>query len=322
MKPNLVYIFVGEEDLLKEEALSKLKKECFPSEDENFFSFNYISFDGKTSTSLQVVNEAQQLPFISNMRMIVVQQSSGLLNDTLMDYIQNPSPTTCLVLFVNKLDKRLSKYKILNKHAEIVEFSQLDNKTITNWIQKYISQASKNITPDNALLIADSLENNLRNVRQELDKLITYVGEKPSITEEDIKLMITENKLNGSFELTDAIQNKDSGRALNIVNNLLSQGKSIPEVTGLMRWMLTRLWKGKEIIESGDVNSLSRKLRIPGFFVSKFVNQANKFSTKEIKEGILKLFSLEKLMRTYSIPQKLILELFIVELTKQKTSAI
>lgn len=311
-----VYLFIGEEELLKEEALNKLKKQCLPSDNESSFAFNYISFDGESVTSKQVIAEAQQLPFMSAKRLIIVKDAGHLIDETLLDYIQNPVDTACLALLMRKIDKRLSSYKILKDNAKIVEFSHLRQEDLVEWIQNYVSKHGKSISYNDTVYITNILENNLSGILQELEKLIAYIGSRSNITVKDINLNVSENKIKNSFELTDAIQRKNASLAIGLVNNLLNQGKSLPEIIGLVRWMLTRLWQGKDLIKENRRKDISKELRIPYFFIAKFTDQAERFTIPELKKGLNTLLNMEKLMRTYSVPPHLLLECLVIQLSQ------
>lgn len=314
-----VYILLGEENFLKENALLKITNKCFPHENDASVSFNYLSLDGKTATSSQVTSECQQLPFLGDTRLIVIKDADKIIDDTLIEYIKNPLKTTCLILLIRKIDKRLGIYKILGKYGEILEFDFPNENEIAEWIQKQVKLNKKNISSGDASLLSGILNNNLTGIKHELDKIITYVGEKDTITFNDIASIISENRITDSFALTESIQNKDKFSAISLVNKLLDQGNAIQQIIGTIRWMLTRLWMGKELIENGDRHDLSRELRIPNYFLNKFIQQAGRFTFEELKSGLITIFQLEKTIRTYKIPQNLALELLVIQLT-QKTS--
>lgn len=301
----MIYVLLGEEELLKESALVKIKHKHFPTENH----FNYVSIDGENASSTQVIDECHQLPFMSDIRLIVVKDAEKVIDDRLLEYIQNPVKTTCLVLLIRKIDKRLSIYRTLEKHAETQEFDHPDEKEIANWIENYIRTKKKRISTTDASYIADILENNLTGIAQELDKLITFIGERNIITENDIETIISSNKLRDSFNLTEAIQNKDTSSAIKLVNDLLSQGNSAQQIIGTIRWMLTRLWQVKE--------GSTKELHIPSYYLSKFIKQAQRFGIEELKDGLIKLLQIEKLMRTYTIEERLVLELLVVQLTEK-----
>lgn len=309
-----VYILLGEEDLLKESALSNIKKKCFPVENQTVLSFNYLSTDGKSATSSQIIEECQQLPIMSNTRLIVVKDAERIIDDRLLQYAQNPTETTCLVLILRKMDKRLGIYKTLEKYAEIQEFEHPSEKDVISWIQHYIRAKKKNISSSDASYIADILENNLTGIVQDLEKLITYVGNRENITEKDIETILSENKLWDSFALTEQIQNKNTSGAIKLVNELLDQGNSVQQILGTIRWMLTRLWQVKD----GNV----KELRIHPYFLGKLIKQAEKFNITELKEGLIKLLAIEKLIRTYAVPDNLVLELLAIQLTEKTTALV
>lgn len=301
MVGNVVHILIGEEDLLKEIALSKIRKKYLGSEN---LPFNYLVLDGKSTTSSQIINECQQLPFMADTRLVVVKDADSIIDEKLIEYIQAPVETTCLVLLVHKIDKRLGIYRVLEKYTQIEEFDYLDKKGIIEWIQNYIRTNKKHISAIDAGYITDIMENNLTGIKHELDKLITYIDQRENITRNDIETMVSKNRLKDSFALTEAIQNKDTSGAIKLINELLEQGNSIQQIIGAIRWALTRLWQIKE----GDISD------IPQYFLNKLINQAKGFTKEELKRGLVSLLALEKLMRTYTLPEYLLLELVAIQL--------
>ncbi len=318
MKIEPVYAFIGEEKLLRERALEKLKKQCFPQQAEEAFDFNYTTLDGQTTSGSQLISEAQQLPFLTERRMVVVKNAKHILDDTLVAYLDNPNPSTCLVLLIDKTDKRLTVYKSLKKKAALIEFDHLSTKELINWIIDYLKKTGKRISHNDAAAIAGSLENNLTGIKQELDKLATYSGQRTTITGADIQLLVVSNKLHDSFDLTNALQAKDTTRALTLANALLDQGKNLPDIIGLLRWLITRLWQGKDILTKRGRQAVSKELRIPPFFLGRFVEQAEKFSVGELRKNLSRLLDLELTMRTHSLPPRLLLELLIFQLVTHK----
>lgn len=318
MKIEPVYAFIGEEKLLRKRALEKLTKQCFPHQAKGTFDFNYITLDGQTASGSQIISEAQQLPFLADRRMVVVKNAKHILDDSLVSYLDNPNPSTCLVLLIDKTDKRLTVYKSLKKKAAVIEFNQLDTKELISWITDYLKTAGKRISHNDTATIAGSMESDLTGIKQELDKLITYTGKRTTITTDDIQLLVVSNKQHDSFDLTNALQAKDTARAINLANALLNQGKALPDIIGLLRWLFTRLWQGKDILAQRGRQAVSKELRIPPFFLGRFIEQAEKFSVQELRRNLSRLLDLELTIRTYTLPPRLLLELIIFQLVAKE----
>lgn len=316
-----VVVLLGEETLLKETAIKDIKGQCFnKAADPSSVSFNLSVLDGRTTLSSSIINECNQMPFMGERRLVIVKDADKILDEKLLEYINNPSPSTCLVLVINKLDKRLSAYKSIKEHAEIQEFDHPDEKILSSWIQNYVKSQKKNISAFDASTIASALENNLSGIKQELDKIITYIADRDTITNKDISILISQNKTSDSFDLTDAIQDKNTGKAIALVDKLIYQGDAFPQITGTLRWMLTRVWTGKDLIKDGDNESISKELRVHPYYLNKFITQVNKFTIADLKGGIIKLLEAEKNMRSFSLPHRLLLELLIVQLTEKTTA--
>jgi len=219
------YLFEGEENYLKEEALGKLKEKIIPPQ---YINFNYEIFFGKDSSSTEIIESLWTLPFNGKYRLIVVKEADKLKEkdkEALRKYLDNQVNTSCLVCMGEKFDKRKKFYRAFLKRGKIVSFYPLWNNEVIEWIKRKVEKEGKKISPRAILYLKDKIGNDLYSLTKEIEKLVIFVHPETTIKEEDIQEITREGKEKGVFDLTRAFREKNLMLSLSILSELLERGE-------------------------------------------------------------------------------------------------
>ena len=116
------YLLYGSEDYLKKLYRDKLKNAIL-NDDSNM---NYSYFEGKDVEPRKVFEVAQTLPFFSDKRLIII-ENSGLFKaqSDLSDLLVNTPESTIIVFVESELDKRNKLYKFVKDHGTISEMNRI-----------------------------------------------------------------------------------------------------------------------------------------------------------------------------------------------------
>ncbi len=93
-----VYLIVGEQDLLLDQAVEALKSSVAEVAD---LDFNLETFEGESASADDIVAACNTLPFVSERRLVIVRGVDKMSKDAaeaLVRYAEDPSPTTILAL--------------------------------------------------------------------------------------------------------------------------------------------------------------------------------------------------------------------------------
>ena len=120
-----LYLFFGEEAFLARHLVRLLEEQLLQG---SLRDFNYALFDGDTVSLEEVINAANTLPVFSEKRLVVVKNAPWFEGtdeeELLLAYLENPSPTTCLVFLAgDQVDARRRPYKILAKNGIVLKTS-------------------------------------------------------------------------------------------------------------------------------------------------------------------------------------------------------
>ncbi len=213
-----VYFLMGEEAYFLDKVADYMQSNLLGEAES---AFDQQVFYGNDVTMNQVVDAARQFPMMAERRVVILREAQLIRQlDSLVSYVENPLPSTVLVLVYRKdLDKRLKLYKALKKTAAIFVSEKLKDYRVKDWILTYVREQGGRIDLRSAEVMAESLGNDLSKVAGEVGKLmLTLPRGQDLITAEHIERHIGISKDFNVFELQDALLSRNVLKANRIVN--------------------------------------------------------------------------------------------------------
>lgn len=309
-----VIFLVGDEEYLKEKALSQLRSSLL---DKSSGELDYKVLHAPDTSANEILNCVSTIPFFSSKRLVVVKDFERLPKEDrakIISYVKNPNQYTCLVVDMKDGDI-LEEDPELMSCAKILRFTDLSDTELSSWISEYVSSRGKNIE-EGALEILQELQGkNLLNLSQELEKLITFVGSRSNISSDDVEAVVGKSVLASAFDITDALSEKDISRAVAIVSDLMTAGKKPYEIIGLLSWHFKRILKAKALISRGMSEfSIGQNLRIPRKNAREFFTQVQALSSERLEEKMKTLLETDMAIKRPKYKPSLVMEMAIIRL--------
>jgi len=120
-----------------------------------------------------------------------------------------------LLVTAGKVDKRRAFYKALEKLGGVEHFAELSLET-PDWIermsdaaQRALNESGKRIDPTTLSDLVTMVGPNLRQLNQELEKLVLFAGDRAQIRGDDLKAVVSRNRQARAFALGDALGARD-----------------------------------------------------------------------------------------------------------------
>ncbi len=316
MKNIPVYLFEGKEEFLKEEALRKFEREFFKN---NLTELNRALFYGDDLDVSTLASELEVFPMLSSKRLIIIRLAemfSLSVQELLVSYINNPSPTTCLVLEAETLNKQKKLYKAISKSGRIIVFKRYYDNQVNKWISQRAGFYDKKILPEATALLKENVGNNLRLLDEAIKKTVLYVGEKKVIGIEDIEEIVGISHVGTVFDLISAIRRRQINDSLKILQELSKEGKETCHgIIALLFWQLKRMGKAKKLLgQRLSPKEIGRQLNIHNFFIEQFINEVKGFSPEKFKNSFEFLLAADTEIKTGIRRPEITLELLIVRL--------
>lgn len=306
-----VYLIYGTEDYLKKLYRDKLRNGILNGEDE----MNYSHYEGKGIDISKVIEMAETLPFFSERRLIVI-ENSGLfkVQNDLADYIKEIPETTHIVFVESEVDKRNRLFKTIKDKGTISEMNGLDAQNLKLWIVGILRDDNKKITNDTLEYFIGKTGTDMDNIRNELEKLICYAYDQDVITIEDIDAVSVTQVTSKIFNMVDAIASKKQTMALDLYYDLLTLKERPMTILFLITRQFNIILQVNELRRLGYNNSvIAQKAGIPPFTVGKYISQGKNFTVEILRGALEYSVEIEHMVKTGRINEKMGVELLIVK---------
>lgn len=249
-----IYIIAGEEDFFVNSTINYAKT-IIP---EELRDFNLSLLYGEDTSIEKLINAVREFPMMAERRVVLVknlQQIQGFQakegQDILLNYLKSPNPTTVLVLTDAKpINKRTALGKFLCKSsASQLYFAsdRVQENQLTQWISDWIkNHHKKSIDFGAAELLWGLSGNDLVQLTAEIDKLVSYVGDKPTISVDVVKQAVGQHKSFTLFEIKDAILATNLDLALSMAKQqmeLFNAAGEIIKLNYLLFSTFTQIWQ-------------------------------------------------------------------------------
>ena len=310
-----VYLLYGEEDYLKRMYRDRLKKAVLGDGDE----MNYSYFEGKDIDFPTLREAAKTLPFFSDHRIIIIENSRWFKNASeLADYLPAMPDTTVMVFVEKEIDKRNKLYKYVNKNGLAVEMTTMTERELKAWVALLLKQSGRKIQESTASYLLEQVDNSMTNIKNELDKLIAYTEGREIITKEDIDAVCSIQVTGRIFQMMDAVASGNQGETLRLYHDLLTLRENPMSILYLLTRHFNVLLQVKGMTGKYDRAEMAKKAGIPPFAVGKYQSQCRRFSGSKIKTMLDSCIETEYQLKRGKIGDKLGVELLLISFAEIK----
>ncbi len=215
-----VYYLCGDESYYIDKICDYIAEHVLQPEERDF---NQTVLFGSDVTASQVVDAARRYPMMSEYQVVIVKEAQNIKNtDALEKYMKQPLKSTVLVMCHKngKIDGRKREYvKAIQQAGVLFESMKMKEYQLPAFIEKYLKERQVSIDPKSSQLIAEAIGSDLSRLTSELEKVLISLPEQdrrvtPQVVEEQIGV----SKDFNSFELRDAIVNRNIFKANQIIN--------------------------------------------------------------------------------------------------------
>lgn len=312
------YLLHGEEPYLKQQYKHKLIQALRAEED----SMNYTRYEGKGIEVRQLIDLCETMPFFSDTRVILIEDSGFFKNKTedFAEYLKTPPGYLRIVFVETEVDKRNRMYKTVKDLGRVVEFGVQDEKTLMRWAAGILGKEGKRIRQADMEMFLARTGTDMGNIRMELDKLIAYTMGRDTITAGDIESICTTQITNKIFDMVRAVTEKNQKRALELYYDLLTLKEPAMRILFLLARQFKQLLETKQLTEEGAAqNEIASRLGVPSFAVRNLQACARSYSTGELMQAVEDFAESEEAVKTGRLEDVLSVELLIVKYSNGKT---
>lgn len=140
-----------------------------------------------------------------------------------------------LIITTDTIDKRKKLYSIILDAGVVIDCSvprgerhadkQLQMAVLKEMKKSILTKSRKNMEPGAFEALYELTGFDLRTFSNNLEKLVTYAGDRKQITCQDVETVLHRTKQDPIFAFTNAVTDKNRGEALFYMNSLLSDAQ-------------------------------------------------------------------------------------------------
>ncbi|CAG0960944.1 DNA polymerase III subunit delta [Geobacteraceae bacterium] len=287
-----LYYFHGDEPYLMERAVKRLMEFVVAPD---FRDFNLDVFYGNECKGDEVASVAQTLPMFAEWRMVLVKRAGDLSQaalEILASCIADPPPTTCLVFVGEKLDQRKKFFLEMKKKGELVECKRPYENQLGAFIREEARGLGKRVEPAAADMLVYLVGNNLGELTTQLEKVALFVGQRETISVEDVRGIVSDTKVESVFDLTNALGERDLGKALRSLATILRDGEAPLMLLAMIARHFRQLWRVRDLMaQKTPQQDMSRLSGVNPYFLKGVMAQARNFTAAELRKVFENLYA-------------------------------
>ena len=304
------YLFEGPEEYIKQQALKNLCAKLLPAGLEEMNLTELQDPDPDT-----LIAAAETLPFMGEKRLVVVRECSLIASgrkaenektvEAITDYLTHIPPSTCIVFYVKgKADGRKKLYTLIKKKNAIVDFSPMNDVECVDWARRTMRRMGKQMDGETAGKLVFTVGRDAALLKQEMDKLASYLDGRETVTAEDIDAICTRSTECTVFQMVDAQVAGNLDQTFALLRDMIRAGEQRMMILAMLLRQYRILYHMRCLIdERTPPNAQAQLLGIPPFSVSRTQQQARRFSREKLREAYDYLMDLEYRIKQGLIPQ-------------------
>lgn len=307
------YLLYGIEDYMR----SSYKKMLIDALMEGSSEMNLSRFEGKQDSFEAIIDAASTLPFFGDHRVVLIDMA-GLFTgaNDLADRLTELPDTTVIVFVEKEADKRTKLYKFVKENGYVCEFTAPTSESMANFIVRYLEKNGKKISKDAFSFFVENCATDMLGVKNELDKLISYTGDRDAVTVEDIGEVCVVQVEGKIFEMTDAIALGDRDRAIRLYMDLIALREKPMGILSMIRRHFMRLLEIHQRRKSGSSDGeIASAMRIPPFAVKKYNSQLKLLGYSKLKRASEFATDIETDFKSGKLTDQIGVEIMIVKLS-------
>ena len=217
----------------------------------------------------------------------------------LLEWLQGDLPKSSVLIFtvrgaVNERSRVVKAIETVGRYRSFdpLEAGQsLNRDPLYKKVSDKFTEYGKQITPRAFSLLRERTGGDMHTVAEAINKIVSFVGDKRQVDEQDVRNMVAQNTFDGIFDLTDAIGKRSIGQALKSLHEVLASRRDPIPVNAMIIRQLRLTLQAKLIAERKGLRPLRSRMPLAEFTKNIFqplAEEMKDFLPKSPTDNILK----------------------------------
>ncbi len=334
----MLYIFHGEDDFSRREALTRLTEGLDAPE---ALATNTSRLDGSDLTFDHLNSIINAMPFLADHRLVIVQGLLGKSNPPerqrsgggaaprrrkwlkesdqwgqLADAVKSMPPSTVLVFEDGALHRDNPLLKALAPGAQVKVFEPLRGAKLQRWVRQRVFDSGGQISEKAVSLLVASFDGSLWRLAGDVEKLTLYAAGR-AIDESDVGKLVAGSQDSNIFALVDAAIEGNRTRAFRQLSVLLADGISAFHILTMIGRQLRLMalaidLRARRVPESEYPKHMGTASR---FAIDKVLIQASTSTLPAITQAYENVLDTDLQLKSTDMSEEIALELLVASLS-------
>jgi DNA polymerase III subunit delta len=234
-----------------------------------------------------------------------------------VDYLEDPSPGSDLILLGKKLGARERLLSAVKKSGEVHNFEQPKGKALVRWVVGHAKKLGLDLPDDVAEDLTVRCSGDKMRLLQETEKLSLYVGDGTA-THDDVAALCPPDVQSNIFAFVDSLAAGERDRALILLEDLINTGEPPLRLTFMIRRQFQLVARARALLERGTPQKeVASQLKVPPFVARKLEEQGRKLDDRDLDHALALIQDLESGLKGGSgLSDELQVEMTVLKLSE------
>ena len=255
----------------------------------------------------RLVDEASALSLVGGSRVVVVEVDGGDPSEAIKRYLEKVEGGSLIIIRAGDLKPASPLRKLIekNKYTALMPTYLENNSSLHDIVVSTLLKAKISADKGSIQYLVDNLGSDRNITRSELEKLITYLGEKKQLKLEDALSVVGDS---AAFSIEQIVFAAADGNASELDRKLGQAFKEGQAPVRILRATIShykKLYLAAAHIESGKPAKqalASIKPKIMFFLEKQFIAQLGKWDREKLQKALLLLHTAEQECKTTGFP--------------------
>ena len=331
-KYNNIYVLFGDEKFLVKHYTTQLIKKVAGDTPDEFAFHEFTKEVDLQSLSVAIGTVAFTAPF--NCVVVYDMDVNKLTKedyDAFKSVVLGVPDTTVVIFAYPTLDTnaktgetgKKSKFKpfcdaVVKAQGEVYELNQRDAVALEHQLAAWADKRGKKLSLPTASKIIYYCGTNLSTLRNEMDKLIAFIGDREEITVSDAEKVVVKKLEARIFDLMDFVILGNIEKAYSLLYKLFELKEDPRTVVRLLGNSYVDIYRARVTSESGgDMKDTADFFKYGNrtWVLTKSKSKAQRLSTNAIRRSMAEILDLSARLNTVSLNEEAEVEKLIAKLT-------
>jgi DNA polymerase III subunit delta len=279
-----VYLLLGDDEERKTRGVEKLRKDRAAE-----------TYDAAETGPETIVSACNSYSLFGDGPFVLVRNLdawNASQKAKIVDYLENPSPEADLLMLGEKLGAREKLLAAVKKTGEVHDFKQPTGRALAKWAIGYAKKQGLELPEDVAGELVTRCSDDKMRVMGEIEKLALYA--EGIATLEDVEALVPPDLQSNIFKFVDALSAGERGKALELLEALLSTNEPPLRILYMIRRQFRLLARARSLFEDDASRSeVASTLKVPPFVAKKLEEQSS-MSEEGLENALALVLDLER----------------------------